>query len=104
MPNKRIAIIGGGAAGLFAAASCTPSADNEIYVFEKNKYTGKKLLITGKGRCNVTNACEQSDFLKNIPVNPKFLFSSFYTFSYLYNMKSSIKKDRANLLGLEILY
>lgn len=81
MPNKRIAIIGGGAAGLFAAASYTPSADNEIYVFEKNKYTGKKLLITGKGRCNVTNACEQSDFLKNIPVNPKFLFSSFYTFS-----------------------
>ncbi len=81
MPNNRIAIIGGGAAGLFAAASCMPSADNEIFVFEKNKYTGKKLLITGKGRCNVTNACEQSDFLKNIPVNPKFLFSSFYSFS-----------------------
>lgn len=81
MLNKRIAIIGGGAAGLFAAASYTPNNNCEIVVFEKNKYTGKKLLITGKGRCNVTNASEQSDFFKNISVNPRFLFSSFCSFS-----------------------
>ena len=80
MQNKRIAIVGGGAAGLFAAAS-VPDNTSEIIVFEKNKYSGKKLLITGKGRCNVTNASEQSDFFKNVSVNPRFLFSSFNSFS-----------------------
>ena len=81
MSNKRIEIIGGGAAGLFAAASAHKNNNYKIVMFEKNKFTGKKLLITGKGRCNVTSACDISDFYKNIPVNPRFMFSSLNAFS-----------------------
>ncbi len=80
MKNNRIAIIGGGAAGLFAAA-CSESEGNEITVFEKNKYTGKKLLITGKGRCNVTTSCSSCDFFENIPSNSRFMYSSFNAFN-----------------------
>ena len=78
--KKRVAIIGGGAAGLFAAANAD-NLDCEITLFEKNKFCGKKLLITGKGRCNVTNSCEISDFFKNIPINSKFMFSSLNSFT-----------------------
>ncbi|MBE6700983.1 MAG: NAD(P)/FAD-dependent oxidoreductase [Ruminococcaceae bacterium] len=81
MKLNRIAIIGGGAAGLFAAASLTNTVDNEVTVFEKNEYTGKKLMITGKGRCNVTTSCDREEFFKNVPVNSKFLYSSFNSFS-----------------------
>ncbi len=80
MTKNRIAIIGAGAAGLFAAASVTDTENNEITLFEKNAFTGKKLLITGKGRCNVTNSCNSDEFFKNIPVNPRFLYSAFNAF------------------------
>lgn len=83
MLKNKIAIIGGGAAGLFAAASVTDTENNEITVFEKNKFTGKKLLITGKGRCNVTNSCHINEFFQNIPVNPRFLYSSLNSFTNL---------------------
>lgn len=81
MNENRIAIIGGGAAGLFAAASIETDSFNKITVFEKNPFTGKKLLITGKGRCNVTNDCELQEFLSNVPQNGKFLYSSLKNLS-----------------------
>ena len=76
MPKRRIAIIGAGAAGLFAAASIGLCDDAEIVLFDKNKYPGKKLLITGKGRCNVTNNCDVQEFMSNVPQNAKFLYSA----------------------------
>ena len=84
--KNRIAIIGGGAAGLFATASVADTVNNEITVFEKNKYPGKKLLITGKGRCNVTNACHISEFFKSIPVNSRFMYSSLNSFTNIDTM------------------
>lgn len=86
MLKNRIAIIGGGAAGLFAASSVNDLQNNEVIVFEKNKFTGKKLLITGKGRCNVTNSCPIGDFFHNIPVNSRFLYSSLNAFTNLDTM------------------
>lgn len=76
---KKVVIIGGGAAGLFAA--CNISSDNEIIVLEKNDRPGRKLAITGKGRCNLTNAVDIGDFIKNVPGNGKFLYSAFYFFT-----------------------
>jgi len=88
-----IAIIGGGAAGLMCASFASASGKS-IVVFEKNSstkriaadecfdnaYLGKKLLITGKGRCNLTNDCNNEDFLKNVPKNAKFLYSALKCF------------------------
>ncbi len=76
----KIAIIGGGPAGICAAASAA-SCGAEARIFEQNPYLGKKMGITGKGRCNITNACDIRDFIANIPVNGKFMHSAFYAFS-----------------------
>lgn len=76
---KEIAIIGGGPGGSFAAINAK-SSDNRVTLFEKNDKIGKKLYITGKGRCNITNAKIYDEFLENIPVNKKFLYSSFSKF------------------------
>ena len=76
----KVAVIGGGAAGMMAAYAAA-SIGAEVTVFEKNEKLGKKLYITGKGRCNITNACDIEDFFPNIPTNPKFLYSALYTFS-----------------------
>lgn len=73
-------IIGGGSAGLFAAYYSAKSGYRTTVV-EKNEKIGKKLYITGKGRCNVTNAAEPRDFLENVVVNPKFLSGAVYAFS-----------------------
>lgn len=73
-------IIGAGAAGLMAAYSAL-KAGFKTAVFERNERAGKKLVITGKGRCNITNACDISDFFDNIPVNSNFMYSSLYTFT-----------------------
>ncbi len=77
---KEIAIIGGGPAGM-AAAIGAASAGAHATIYEKNEKLGKKLYITGKGRCNLTNACEISDFFDNVISNPKFLKSAVYFFS-----------------------
>ena len=75
-----IAVIGGGAAGMMAAiAAARRGAD--VTLIEQNKICGKKLLITGKGRCNITNACPTEDIFRNIPTNPRFLYSAVYAFS-----------------------
>ncbi len=77
----KISIIGGGAAGMLAAIAASKNNENEVLLVEKNEKLGKKLFISGKGRCNVTNACSKNDFFNNIVHNPKFLYSSFSVFS-----------------------
>ena len=72
-------IVGGGAAGLFAAVQASVRG-RRILLLEKNSRCGKKLLITGKGRCNVTNACTAEEALKNIPRNGRFLYSAMAAF------------------------
>lgn len=73
-------VIGGGPAGMMAAGTAA-EAGASVAMIEKNQRNGKKLLITGKGRCNVTNDCTRDTFFANIPVNPKFLFSAYARFS-----------------------
>jgi len=77
---RRIAVIGGGAAGMMAAISAARYGA-EVTLFEKNDRLGKKLRITGKGRCNVTNDCELNEFLQNVPTNPRFLYAALSRFS-----------------------
>ena len=77
---KKIIIIGGGAAGMMAGIAAA-GAGHQVHVYEKNEKLGKKIYITGKGRCNVTNACEVEELFQGVIHNPKFLYSSFYTFT-----------------------
>ena len=77
--NKRIVVIGGGAAGMLAAVSAR-AAGADVTLLEKNPYLGKKLNITGKGRCNVTNDCTVQEYLENVIRNPKFLLKAAYRF------------------------
>lgn len=74
---SRVAVVGGGAAGMFASVFAAENG-NEVHVFEKNEKLGKKLFITGKGRCNVTNAADIETLLASVRANPKFLYSAFY--------------------------
>ena len=74
-----VIVIGGGAAGMFTAIHAARSG-LRVLLLEKNPSCGKKLLITGKGRCNVTNNCQPEDILKNVPRNGRFLFSSVNTY------------------------
>jgi len=76
---KHILIIGAGASGLMAAAAAA-RAGAAVTVCEKNEKAGKKIYITGKGRCNLTNACETESFFSNVVSNPKFLYSAVYGF------------------------
>lgn len=76
---KKIRIVGGGAAGMFAAIFAARNG-HEVHVYEKNEKLGKKLYITGKGRCNITNAGDMEDLFAAVVTNPKFLYSSFYTY------------------------
>lgn len=78
--NKKIAIIGAGAAGLVAAGTALLYGA-DVTVFEHNRKAGRKLMITGKGRCNVTNNCPPAEFLQSVVSNPQFLFSALYTFT-----------------------
>ncbi len=79
MDGNQAVVIGGGAAGMMAAAAAAENG-RPVILLEKNEKLGKKLYITGKGRCNVTNACERDKFFENIVSNPKFLYSAFHTF------------------------
>lgn len=84
-------VIGGGPAGMLAGISAAENG-NKVIILEKMEKTGKKLLITGKGRCNITNNGDLDEFMKNIPENSKFLFSSFNQYS---------NKDIISLLNSE---
>lgn len=76
----KVLIIGGGAAGM-AAAVFAAEAGLKVHVFEQNEKLGKKIFITGKGRCNFTNACEMENLFASVVTNSKFLYSSFYGFT-----------------------
>ena len=75
-----IIVIGGGAAGLMAAGTAAEQGEN-VNLFETNEKVGRKLFITGKGRCNVCNDCDAQEVLRNVPVNPRFLYSALGAFS-----------------------
>lgn len=98
---SNVIVIGGGAAGLmagYAAGIC----GHQVTILEKNEKLGKKIYITGKGRCNFTNACDTEDFFKNVVSNPKFLYSALYTFSpdsmigFVESQGISTKVERGN--------
>lgn len=74
---SKVLIIGGGAAGMMAAIAAAYNG-NEVHVFEKNEKNGKKLFITGKGRCNITNASDIENHFANIMRNSKFLYSAYH--------------------------
>lgn len=76
---SNVVVIGGGAAGMMAAYAAG-MCGHMVTLIEKNEKLGKKIYITGKGRCNFTNACDVEDFFKNVVSNPKFLYSALYTF------------------------
>lgn len=77
---KKVVIIGAGAAGMMAA-SVAADRGLDVVLVEKNHRVGRKILITGKGRCNITNDCEIEELIENVPKNGKFLYSAFYTFT-----------------------
>lgn len=96
-----VIIIGGGAAGCIAAITAAKQG-RIVAIFEKNGRLGKKLLITGKGRCNITNNCTQEELMQNIPCNPRFLYSAFSQFSpqdvmdFFENEGVLLKTERGN--------
>ncbi|MBE6631684.1 MAG: NAD(P)/FAD-dependent oxidoreductase [Ruminococcaceae bacterium] len=97
----KVAIIGGGAAGLFLAGRAK-ELGAEVTVFEKNPKPGRKLMITGKGRCNICNYCDINEFLENVPTNPRFLytalnsFSPYNTVSFFEDIGVKTKLERGN--------
>ncbi len=78
--QTRIAVIGGGAAGMMAAGTAALYGAN-VTIYESTDRLGKKLAITGKGRCNVTNDCNREEFLENVTRNPRFLYAALNAFS-----------------------
>ena len=96
---EKIVIIGGGAAGM-AAGVFLGEQGHKVHIFEKNEKLGKKLFITGKGRCNLTNSCDEETFFQSVVTNPKFLYSAFYGFTnqdairFFENLGLRIKEER----------
>jgi len=77
---SKVLVVGGGAAGMFAAIYAAYNG-NEVHIFEKNEKLGKKLFITGKGRCNITNASDMETLFASVVTNSKFLYSSFHAYT-----------------------
>ncbi len=98
---KRVIVIGGGAAGLMAAGQAA-KAGARVVLLERNERLGKKLVITGKGRCNVTNDADLNTLIRNIPGNGRFLYSAFTAFSsqdlqdFLRQHGVALKVERGN--------
>lgn len=96
---SRVVVVGGGAAGMMAAYAAA-SIGHQVILLEKNEKLGKKIYITGKGRCNVTNTADKEQFFKNIVTNGKFLYSSVYQFdnqamvSFLEKYGCPVKTER----------
>ncbi len=97
----RVAVIGGGAAGLMAAGTAV-LCGHDVTLFEKNPKCGRKLAITGKGRCNLTNNCDTQKFIENVPTNPRFLYTALSAFStadcmqFFENLGVPLKTERGN--------
>lgn len=97
---KNTIVIGGGPAGMISSGFA--AKNNNVILFEKNNKLGKKLFITGKGRCNVTNACDVEELIHNTPGNPYFLYSAFYTFDsyatmqFFEDLGVKVKVERGN--------
>lgn len=97
----KIIVIGGGAAGMMAAIAAAEN-NAEVILLEKNEKLGKKIYITGKGRCNITNDCDAENFFANVVSNPKFLYSAYYSFDnnmvmdLLSNAGLEMKTERGN--------
>ena len=98
---SKVIIIGGGAAGSLAAIFAARNG-HQVFLVEKNEKIGKKLYITGKGRCNVTNACEMEELFAAVTANPKFLYSAFYgftneqTITFFEELGVELKTERGN--------
>lgn len=96
-----VIVIGGGAAGLMAAAAAGENG-KKVAVLERNERTGRKILVTGKGRCNVTNNCNSDTLINNVRTNGKFLYSAFKSFdssdtiNYIESLGVSLKTERGN--------
>lgn len=98
---SKIIVVGGGAAGLMAAGTAA-ELGAEVTILEKNKRVGRKLCITGKGRCNITNNCSISDFIDNVKTNPRFLYSAINAFEcsdtidFFEGLGLAVKTERGN--------
>ena len=99
--GKSVIVIGGGAAGLMAAYHAAKN-ENAVTLIEKNQKVGRKIMITGKGRCNVTNNCDNDTFIKNVAVNGRFLYSAISSFTaadtmdFFENAGVPLKTERGN--------
>lgn len=91
----RVIVIGGGAGGMMAAIAAAEQG-HHVILLEKNEKLGKKIYITGKGRCNVTNDCDMEELFDNVVTNSKFLYSAFYTFDNQ-RMKEYLEEDGCRL-------
>ena len=99
MSKRRIAVIGGGPAGMMAAGTAQ-RLGCDVTIFEHTDRLGKKLAITGKGRCNITNDCTPQEFLENVTKNPRFLYSAIWQFppsatkEFFENLGVKLKTER----------
>lgn len=98
---NKVIVIGGGPAGMMAAITAKENK-NDVLIIEKNNQLGKKLLITGKGRCNITSSLEMEDFIKNTPGNGMFLYSAYQQYTnkdiieFLKQQGLKVKEERGN--------
>lgn len=99
MPD--VIVVGGGASGMMAAGTAAYYGAN-VTLLEKNNRTGRKILVTGKGRCNITNNCNRDTFIQNVPTNPRFLYSAISNFdsqdtiSFFNELGLETKTERGN--------
>lgn len=101
MISKKVVVIGAGASGLMAAGFAAENGA-KVTLIEKNKRVGRKIMITGKGRCNVTNNCDVQNFIRNVPVNGRFLYSALNSFTpqdaiyFFEQLGLQLKTERGN--------
>lgn len=101
MISKKVIVVGAGAAGMMAGGIAAQNGAS-VTIIETNQRVGRKILITGKGRCNITNNCDEQTFIQNVPVNGRFLYSAINSFnsqdvmSFFENLGLKLKTERGN--------